>query len=110
MGKALKTARRSRALLESQCALVDVARGMRRHAWLRAEGPEWPVPIRGRWITDRRYVDLRNMAWFVRNYRLLGSDDSVAVAKLCLAVSRLLKQGEPVEAVVPALVDLFLRP
>jgi hypothetical protein len=50
------------------------------------------------------------MAWFVRNYRMVGYDDNVAVAKLCYAVKVLLEAGEPVEAVVPSLVDLFLRP
>ena len=106
----VKTARRSRATVENQCALVDPARAMRVHAWHRVDGPALPVPIRGRWITDAQYTDLRNMAWFVRNYRLIGTDDSVAVAKLCLAVRRLLEEGEPIEAVIPALVDLFMRP
>ena len=110
MGKAVKTVRRSRQSLQGECALVDVRRGLRRHAWVRDDGRNLPVPIRGRWIVDTGYADLRNMAWFVRNYRLVDTDDSVAVAKLCLAVRRLLEQGEPVEAVVPALVDLFLRP
>ena len=69
-----------------------------------------PVPIRGRWIRDQRYTELRNTAWFVRNYRLVAHDDTEAVAKLCYAVQRLLDSGEPLEAVVPSLVDLFLRP
>ena len=71
---------------------------------------ELPVPIRGRWVHDRRYGDLRNIAWFVRNYRQVGYDDTMAIAKLCYAVKVLLDVGEPVESVVPSLVDLFLRP
>lgn len=69
-----------------------------------------PVPIRGQWIRDHRYADLRNAAWFVRNYRLVAHDDSLAMAKLCYAVRLLLDAGEPLEAVVPSLADLFLRP
>ena len=69
-----------------------------------------PVPVRGRWISDGRYGDLRNTAWFVRNYRLVGHDDTLAVAKLCHAVRCLLEAGEPIESVVPSLVDLFTRP
>ena len=68
------------------------------------------MPIRGRWIRDERYGNLRNTAWFVRNYRQLGFDDAIPVAKLCYAVKLLLEAGEPVEAIVPSLVDLFLRP
>ena len=73
-------------------------------------GADFPVPIRGRWIRDLRYADLRNTAWFVRNYRMVGHDDTLAVAKLCHAVRGLLEAGEPIEAVVPSLVDLFMRP
>lgn len=73
------------------------------------EQVELPVPVRGRWITDQRYADLRNAAWFVRNFRMVGHDDNIAIAKLCYAVWVLFENGEPVESVVPSLVDLFLR-
>jgi len=69
-----------------------------------------PIPVRGRWIQDAQYGDLRNTAWFVRNFRMVRHDDTLAVAKLCYAVQELLRAGEPLEAVVPSLVDLFLRP
>lgn len=36
--------------------------------------------------------------------------DNMAVAKLCYAVRLLFEAGEPVESVVPSLVDLFMRP
>ena len=68
------------------------------------------MPIRGRWFRDDRYANLRNTAWFVRNYRMVGHDDNMAIAKLCYAVKVLFEAGVPVEAVVPPLVDLFLRP
>jgi hypothetical protein len=71
---------------------------------------ELPLPIRGRWVHDLQYSDLRNLAWYVRNYRQLGHDDTLAIAKLCYAVKVLFESGEPVEAVIPSLVDLFLRP
>ena len=54
---------------------------------------ELPVPIRGRWFRDDRYGNLRNTAWFVRNYRMVGYDDTVAVAKLCYAVKVLFDAG-----------------
>ena len=41
---------------------------------------------------------------------MVGHDDNMAIAKLCYAVKMLLECGEPVEAIVPSLVDLFLRP
>lgn len=72
------------------------------------EPVELPVPIRGQWIKDDRYRG--NAAWFVRNYRLVGHDDNMAVAKLCYAVKLLIEDGEPIESVVPSLVDLFMRP
>ena len=68
------------------------------------------MPIRGRWVHDQRYGNLRNTAWFVRNYRQIGYDDTIAIAKLCYAVKLLFEAGEPVESVVPSLVDLFLKP
>lgn len=34
----------------------------------------------------------------------------MAVAKLCYAVRFIFDAGEPIESVVPSLVDLFLRP
>ena len=72
-------------------------------------GSELPVPIRGRWMRDH-YGHLRNAAWFVRNYRMVGHDDTVFMAHVCYAVRQLLEAGEPLEAVVPSLVDLFVRP
>ena len=71
---------------------------------------ELPVPIRGRWVRDDRYSNLRNTARFVRNYRMVGHDDNVAIAKVCYAVRALFEAGEPVEAGVPPRVNLFLRP
>lgn len=41
---------------------------------------------------------------------MVGHDDTVAIAKLCYAVKVLFEAGEPVESVVPSLMDLFLRP
>ena len=70
-----------------------------------AKGTVQDEPLR-----DGRYADLRNMAWFVRNARSVDCDQSEAVAKLCLAVRLLFEFGEPIESVVPSLVDLFLRP
>ena len=97
---------------------LEGGKGRVRIAWLLqpggaggdVRGVDLPVPIRGTWIRDARYGDLRNTAWFVRNYRLVGHDDTLAVAKLCHAVRCLLEAGEPVESVVPSLVDLFMRP
>ena len=66
--------------------------------------------MRGRWVHDWQYSDLRNMARFVRNYRQIGNDDTITSAKLCYAVKLHSKDGEPVEFVVPALVKLFARP
>ena len=40
---------------------------------------------------------------------MVGYDDTIAIAKLCNAVKVLFDAGEPVEAVVPSLVNLFLR-
>jgi len=71
---------------------------------------ELPVPIRGRWIRDDRYGPLRNTAWFVRNYWQIGNDDTIGIAKLCYSVKVLIEAGEPVEAIVWSLVNLFLRP
>jgi len=75
-----------------------------------AERIELPVPMWGRWVRDERYQLLGNSAWFVRNHRSAGCDENEAVAKHCLAVRLLLEGGEPVESVVPCLVDLFQRP
>ena len=75
-----------------------------------AETVELPVPLRGRWIRDERYRDLRSSAWFVRNYRWAGCNETEAMAKLCYAVKVLFDAGEPIESVVPSLVDLFLHP
>jgi hypothetical protein len=59
---------------------------------------------------DERYFDLRNAAWLVRNARWAGVREDQAVARLTLAVVVLMEQGEPIESVVPSLVDLFMRP
>ena len=59
---------------------------------------------------DERYFDLRNAAWLVRNARLAGVVETQAIARLILSVEVLLLQGEPIESVVPSLVDLFMRP
>lgn len=69
-----------------------------------------PEPIFGRWFMDDRYVDLRNAAWLVRNARWANVAEAQAIARLTLAVDLLMRQGEPLESVVPSLVDLFMRP
>ena len=69
-----------------------------------------PVLIRGRWFQDDRYAELRNAAWLVRNCRWAGWEEGDALSRLTLAVKMLLDEGEPVESVVPSLVDLFMRP
>jgi hypothetical protein len=67
------------------------------------------APIRGRWL-DESHTAMRNVAWFVRNARMTGQDENMILAQLCFEVKRLLETGEPLESVVPSLVDLFLRP
>jgi len=72
---------------------------------------ELPVPIRLAWVREsERYARLRNTAWFVRNSRLQGFDDGKPMAHFVLAVRQLLLDGEPLEAVVPSMVDLFMKP
>ena len=68
-----------------------------------------PVPVRGRWLQPD-HVGLRNAAWGVRNARWAGQEEAMMLAWLCREVQLLLDVGEPVESVVPSLVDLFLRP
>jgi hypothetical protein len=41
---------------------------------------------------------------------MVAHDDTMAVAKLCYAVSLLFEAGESIQSVIPSLVDLFLRP
>ena len=68
-----------------------------------------PVPLRGRWLAPN-HVALRNAAWGVRNARWAGQDETMMIAWLCREVRALLEGGEPIESVVPSLVDLFMRP
>ena len=53
---------------------------------------------------------MRNAAWFVRNARLSGQDENRVLARLCVEVRRVIDAGEPLESVIPSLVDLFLKP
>lgn len=53
---------------------------------------------------------MRNVAWFVRNARMTGKDENMILGRLCFEVRRLLEGGEPLESVIPSLVDLFLHP
>lgn len=69
-----------------------------------------PVIIRGRWLQDDRYGDLRNAAWLVRNARWAGVGEGEAVARLTLEAIILCEQGEPLQSLIPSLVDLFMRP
>ena len=66
-------------------------------------------PIRGRWLQES-HTKLRNAAWFVRNARMTGQDENTMLAQLCFEVRRVLDNGEPLESVVPSLVDLFMKP
>lgn len=68
-----------------------------------------PVPVRGQWLRPD-HVGLRNAAWGVRNARWAGQDENKMIAWLCREVKQVLEAGEPIESVVPSLVDLFLRP
>ena len=67
------------------------------------------APIRGRWM-DESHTAMRNTAWFVRNARMTGQDENMMLARFCLEVRRLLEAGEPLESVVPSLVELFMNP
>jgi len=71
---------------------------------------DFPVPIRGRWFSDPRYLGLRNAAWGLRNGRWAGQSEELMLAWVCAEVIALLTAGEPPEAVIPSLVDLFQRP
>ena len=70
---------------------------------------EHPVPIRGRWLRPD-HTGLRNAAWGVRNARWAGQDEAMMLAWLCSEARQLLIAGEPVESVVPSIVDLFMKP
>ena len=69
-----------------------------------------PVLDRFGWLKKKSYANLRRAAWFVRNYRINGHDDTAALATLTHEVKLLILDGEPLETVIPSLVDLFLRP
>lgn len=68
-----------------------------------------PEVVRGRWLLPES-VQMRNAAWWVRNARWAGQDEAKMIAWLVLEVRRRLVAGEPLESVVPSLVDLFLKP
>ena len=53
---------------------------------------------------------MRNVAWFVRNARMTGQDENRMLVWLCAEVRWLLETGEPLESIIPSLVDLFLHP
>ena len=59
---------------------------------------------------DESHAGMRNTAWFVRNARMTGQDENMILGRLCFEVRRLLEVGEPLESVVPSLVDLFMKP
>ena len=67
------------------------------------------VLIRGRWMSPD-HTGLRNAAWAVRNARWAGQDETMMLAWLTEEVKRLLDLGEPVESLIPSVVDLFMRP
>jgi len=68
-----------------------------------------PVIVRGRWLL-LNHGPLRNAAWGVRNARWAGQDEDKMIAWLVYEFRRLLDGGEPLESLVPSLVDMFLRP
>ena len=41
---------------------------------------------------------------------MTGQDENMILGRLCFEVRRLMEAGEPLENVIPSLVDLFLRP
>ena len=70
---------------------------------------ELPVILRGRWQRPD-HTGFRNAAWAVRNARWAGQDENRMIAWLVLEFRGLVERGEPLESVVPSLVDLFMRP
>ena len=41
---------------------------------------------------------------------MTGQNENMMLARFCLEVRRLLEAGEPLDSVVPSLVELFMNP
>jgi hypothetical protein len=65
--------------------------------------------MRGRWLSDR-YVGLRNAAWAVRNSRVSGEFNPLALRLVVAEAKTLLSDGEGLEDLVEAFAELLIRP
>jgi hypothetical protein len=67
--------------------------------------------LRGLWLTDDRFMPLRNAAWLVRNTRTrCVANNPKALAVVVLEVRRLLGDGQDLGDVIEALCELLIHP
>lgn len=66
--------------------------------------------LRGRWLTSERYQPLRNAAWMVRNSRVGGVNNPVALQVVLSEVVKLSEEGEKLFDIIEALAELLVHP
>jgi len=73
-----------------------------------------PLPeakLRGLWLTDDRYMPLRNSCWLVRNTRVRAvANNPRALAIVVLEVRRLVAEGHELGDVIEAICELLIHP
>lgn len=66
--------------------------------------------LRGRWISHDGYQVLRNTAWMVRNSRVGGANNPLALRVVVAEVEKLMRDGESIADVIEALCELLVHP
>jgi hypothetical protein len=66
--------------------------------------------MRGRWLSDDRYVDLRNAAWMLRNSRVGTVNNPAALRLVIHASETLLAAGDPLADILEAFAELLIHP
>jgi hypothetical protein len=81
--------------------------GLRR---LNGQGRFSGYVMRGRWLTDDRYGELRNAAWMLRNSRVGLVNNPAALRLVIQASERLIGAGDPLADVLEAFAELLIHP
>ena len=66
--------------------------------------------MRGRWLSDDRYGQLRNAEWMLRNSRVGTVNNPAALRVVIQTAEGLVAAGDPLADILEAFAELLIHP
>ena len=85
-------------------------RGLSAASRLSGEGRFAGYVMRGRWLSDDRYGQLRNAEWMLRNSRVGTVNNPAALRVVIQTAEGLVAAGDPLADILEAFAELLIHP